>query len=112
MAQSTETGYELYGVFAAVSIGSKPYKGQSDTPDPDGTRSLTLMQRPRTSDDPYGGFKQTDSLHGVEVSEVPDGMQMEPADHPAYGYDDDRHVAVYIKDDNVVTVAWHTEADR
>jgi len=117
MAQRTADGYELYGVFHAASIGSKPYKGQADSPDPDGLRSITLVEKPGTDDDPYGGVKQVDSIHDVDISNVPDGATLEPADHPAYGYDDDRRVAIYIKgsekagSEGTVTVAWHGTED-
>ena len=109
MAQSNEAGYELHAVCAAVSIGSKPYKGRDDTPDPDGLRTITIMDQPGTDDDPYGGHKQREILADVEVSEVPDGMQLDPEDHPAYGYDDDRTYAVWVKgsDPQVATVAYH-----
>ena len=117
MAQSNEAGYELHAVCAAVSIGSKPYKGRDDTPDPDGLRTITIMDQPGTDDDPYGGIKQVDSVHDVDISEVPDGKQLEPEDHPAYGYNDDRRVAIYIKgsekagSEGTVTVAWHGTED-
>lgn len=97
MAQS-DNGYELYCVCEAVSIGSGA-----------DTRTLTIMERSGTEDDPYGGFTQRELLTGVEVSEVPDGMNLKPEHHPAYGFDTDRRVAIYIRgsDPQVVTVAWH-----
>lgn len=112
MAQS-ENGYELYTVCQAVSIGSKPYKGDADKPDPNGLRNITIMDQPGTSEDPYGGHKQREILANVEVSNVPDGKQLADEDCPAYGYDNDRLVAIYVKGSNpqVVTVAWHNDGD-
>lgn len=111
MANQSTGDYELYGEYQAVSVGSKPYRGQADEPDPDGPRSITLMQQPGDESDPYGGHKQVGLLHGVEVSEVPDGRQLEPEDHPAYGYDDDATYCVYVKpggERDIATVAKKT----
>jgi len=91
--------YELHGVYEAVSISSESAN------DPDGTRSLTMMERRGGPDDPYGGWAQADSLHDVRVSEVPDGRDLSPADHPAFGYDDDEVYAVFVRGDTV-TVAY------
>ena len=108
MAQSKNSGYELYAVCAAVSIGSKPYKGEGG-PDPDGLRDITIMDQPGGDDDPFGGHKQREILCDTEVSEVPDGARLAPEDHPAYGYHDDRTYAVWVKGDDLrtVTVAYH-----
>ena len=102
MAQSNEAGYELYAVCDAVSVSSRGM--ENDSP-----RNITIMDQPGTSDDPYGGHKQREILADVEVSEVPDGKQLEPEDHPAYGYDDDRTYAIWVKgsDPQVATVAYH-----
>lgn len=100
-----QEGYELHGVYEAVSVSSD--SAPTSPKDPDGTRSLTLMTRPGTGDDPYGGWKQVDSMHDVEVSELPDGAGLDPYDTASYGYNDDRNYAVYVKAGDTVTVACH-----
>ena len=96
--------YELHGVYEAVSMSSRGMK--NDSP-----RTLALMERQGPPDDPYGGWTQVDSVHNVDVSEVPDGRDLAPGDYPAFGYNDDRYYAVYVKtaDDGrrVATVAYH-----
>jgi hypothetical protein len=91
--------YELHGVFPAVSVSTE---GR------DGTRMVTMMERPGGDGDPYGGWSQADMLVDVEVSGVPDGRDLAPEDHPAFGFEDDGLYAVYTAGDTV-TVAHHGE---
>lgn len=117
MAQSEpDDGYELYGVYEAISVSSESERPGDGHLGVD-TRSLALMERPGVPDDSYGGWKQVDSMHDVEVSELPDGRDLEPADKLTYGYKDDRLYAVFIKEsgkagsEGVVTVAYHGDWD-
>lgn len=85
----------VYGVFEAVSVRGKPKR---ENPDPDSTRSLNLMMQPGTEDDPYGGWKQADSIHGVEEVVGPDGREVPIDEIPAYGYEDDKLYRVEYED--------------
>ena len=92
-------GITTYGVFEALSVGSKPYKGKDEIPQ-DKPRSITCMMQPGDEDDDYGGWKQVDSLHGVETLTLPDGTHPDHGDTPTFGYDDDKFWAIIVEDED------------
>jgi hypothetical protein len=58
------------------------------------------MEQVGTSDDPYGGMKQVESLHGVERLTLPDGSEPAHGDTPTFGYDDNKFWAIHIEDED------------
>ena len=94
------------GTYQAVSIGSMPVVGTDDSGndvfDPDGTRSITLMDRPGTKEDPYGGWKQRGSLHDVRTVIMPDGSEPAADEWPALGYEDEKLFEVRASGSRVV----------
>jgi len=84
---------ETHMTCEAVSIGSAPVTGTdaegNDTFETNGSRSVTLMNRPGDSSDPYGGWKQCGSVHDAPKVIMPDGSTAPDDKWPALGYEDD-----------------------
>ena len=88
---------DTYGVFGALSVASRPYKG--DVPQ-DKPRQITCMRKKGSDDDKYGGWSQEETLRGVERLTLPDGTEPEHGETPAFGYDDDKSWAIIVVDES------------